>query len=303
MRDASSIANMTLWIAIMPKHGAYAKIGYATVVLLSWCCSLVCTLAAAEPPEKSARADNSLGMKLVWCPPGEFMMGSPASDEEAYDDEKPQVAVQLSRGFWLGQTEVTQGQWTAVMGTSPWSDQDYVREGAAYAATYVSWEDAVAFCTRLTDLERRAGRIGPGESYELPTEAQWEYACRAGSTSRYSFGDDASRLGDYAWWGIRIGDDNEGTERYAHEVGQKKPNVWKLYDMHGNVWEWCQDTYDDKLRGGRDPVDVSGSDRVFRGGSWNNQAKHVRSACRPGAPSDGRSFVLGLRVTLIPSQP
>ena len=133
----------------------------------------------------------------------------------------------------------------------------------------------------LTDVLRRIAAIAPGDTaaleallpdrrlaaYALPTEAQREYACRAGTTTAYSFGDDAGNLGDYAWWGGAIGDGNAGAERYPHRVGQKKPNPWGLYDMHGNVWEWCRDAYAKKLPGGTDPLVETGSDRVFRAGA------------------------------------
>ena len=138
-------------------------------------------------------------MEFVKISKGDFQMGSPAREAGRGSDET-QVAVRFSEDFELGKTEVTQGQWQAVMGTEPWAGQDYVKIGKDLAATYVSWDDATAFCQKLTDLERKAGKLSAGESYCLPTEAQWEYACRAETTTAYSFGDDEKQLEQYAWF-------------------------------------------------------------------------------------------------------
>ena len=152
----------------------------------------------------------------------------------------------------------------------------------------VNWADAVEFCRKLSALpaEKSAGYV-----YRLPTEAEWEYACRAGTTTRYSFGDSDSELGDYAWY-----DKNSG--RTTHPVGGKKPNAWGLYDMHGNVWERCQDWHGDYPSGSvTDPTGaVSGSYRVYRGGSWNFISDYCRSADRLRNSPDGRSYYLGFRV-------
>ena len=172
------------------------------------------------------RNDNGLKMKLVWCPAGQFKMGSPESELEG-KNEGPQVEVTITRGFWVGQFELTQGLWESLMGTTPWKGKDGVQEGDDFPATFVNWDDAVQFCDSLTDRERKAGRLAKGWAYVLPTEAQWEYACRAGTTTRFSFGDDALELGDYAWFGRFYGEDGKQAildELYAHEVGLKKPN-------------------------------------------------------------------------------
>ena len=227
---------------------------------------------------------NSIGIELNCIEPGTFMMGK----------GKSAVAVTLTKLFWLGKTEVTQGQFKKVMGTEPWLKQANVQIGEANAASYVSWDDATAFCQKLTDLERRAGKLQAGESYCLPTEAQWEYACRAGTKTAYSFGDDKKPLSWYAWFD---GNTYDAGEKYAHAVGLKNPNPWGLHDMHGNVWEWCSDRYDDTLPGGADPVGPEGgSIRVLRGGGWWNLPDLCRSADRDGNGPSHRSFGVGFRV-------
>jgi formylglycine-generating enzyme required for sulfatase activity len=223
---------------------------------------------------------NSIGMKLVLIPKGTFMMGSPIEEEGAKNDEK-QHQVTIGKDYYLGVTEVTQGQYEKVMGTNPSYFQKRVirkSDSSMYPVEQVSWEDAVEFCKKLSDLpeEKKAGRV-----YRLPTEAEWEYACRAGSKAAYSFGANSKTLGDYAWFG-----ENSGNQ--THPVGEKKANAWGLYDMHGNVWEWCSDWYGVYPKGSvSDPSGPSeGSIRVDRGGSWAYGAANCRSAYRGwGAPS------------------
>jgi formylglycine-generating enzyme required for sulfatase activity/serine/threonine protein kinase/WD40 repeat protein len=222
---------------------------------------------------------NSLGMDFVPIPPGKFMMGEGPSA----------VAATLSRDFLLGKTEVTRGQWEQVMGTTPWGGEAGA-SGAELPAVNVSWEDAREFCEKLTVRERSSGKLQASEVYRLPTEAEWEYACRAGTTTVYSFGDEESKLGDFGWFGGNSGGN-------AHPVAAKKPNAWGLYDMHGNVWEWCSDWNADILAGGVDPEGpTTGSNRVHRGGSWLLTPVHSRSAFRSDvAPSFGH-VGLGFRV-------
>lgn len=259
---------------------------------------------------------NSIGMKLVLIPKGTFTMGSPIDEEGRLEDEV-QHQVTISQDYYLGVTEVTQGQYEKVMGNNP-SDfqchQSYKVQGDSsnHPVEMVSSDDAVQFCKRLSELpeEKKAGRV-----YRLPTEAEWEYACRAGSTSKYSFGDDEGQLGDYAWFS---GNSNQKT----NPVGQKKPNAWGLYDMHGNVFEWCADWYDDYPKQAvTDPVGpaegvvpvnrvvhaysqdvlfqvVTHETRVNRGGSSCSGAASSRSAGRNcNAPRVG-SPVRGFRVAL-----
>jgi len=233
---------------------------------------------------------NSIGMRLVLIPPGEFLMGSPESEDDRSDDEY-QHRVRITKPFHLGSTEVTQGQWQAVMGTRPWSGQEYVREDPDHAASYVNWEDAQAFCQSISSKERG--------TYRLPSEAEWEYACRAGTTTAYCSGDDTSRLGDYAWFEDNADDMGE---KYAHRVGQKKPNPFGLFDMHGNVAEWCQDCYGDDYYAGSPTDDPTGPEvglnGVDRGGSWYVRSKYCRSACRGMVAPSFRRFHLGFRVAV-----
>jgi formylglycine-generating enzyme required for sulfatase activity len=244
------------------------------------------------------RDDNSLKTKLVWIPLGTFMMGSPQDEKDRESDES-QVKVTLTQGFWLGQCEVTQSEWQRVMQTTPWSGQYGVQKGHDYPATCVNWDDVMKFCEKLTEQERHSGRLPSGWQYTLPTEAQWEYACRAGTTTRFSFGDDESKLGEYAWFKKSASD---AGEEYAHQVGVKKANPWGLHDMHGNTIEWCRDWSQKKLAGGIDPEGLSaGSNRVERGGDFVSPAIHCRSAQRNWDKPSAQSGVLGFRVGLIPS--
>ena len=225
---------------------------------------------------------NSIGMKLIEIPAGKFTMGEGVA------------AVTLTKPFWLGATEVTQGQFKKVMGTEPWLNQDSVQIGEDNAASYVSWDDAAAFCHRLTDTDHKSGELPAGESYRLPTEAEWEYACRAGTTTAFSFGDDKSQLGEYGWF---EGNAKNAEQGYAHKVGLKKPNPAGLFDMHGNVWEWCSDWYGRGFSGGTDPVGPGGgSSRVDRGGSWWGPPDFCRSAPRSNDVPSLRSSILGFRV-------
>jgi formylglycine-generating enzyme required for sulfatase activity len=231
---------------------------------------------------------NTIGMKLNLIPAGSFLMGSPEDEADRHDDEH-QHGVSISKAFYMQTTEVTQGQWKAVMGTEPWKGQRYAKAGPNYAASYVSWNGAVAYCKTLSEKE--------GKTYRLPTEAEWEYACRAGTEARWSFGNDEKALGDYAWYkdnAFNIG------EKYAHQVGLKKPNTFGLYDMHGNVWEWSHDYYEEdyyQQSPTNDPKGpTSGSSRVLRGGSWSLYTRNTRSADRDRFGDDSRNYFSGFRL-------
>jgi formylglycine-generating enzyme required for sulfatase activity len=235
---------------------------------------------------------NTIGMTLNKIPAGTFMMGSPGSETGRGDDET-QHEVTISKAFYMQTTEVTRGQWTAVMGTEPWKGVvpflGNVKKGTNYPACYVSREDAVAYCKKLSEKE--------GKTYRLPTEAEWEYACRAGTETAWSFGDDEKVLGDYAWYDKNAKDIGEG---YAHQVGRKKPNAFGLYDMHGNVSEWCHDYFEEdyyKQSPEKDPTGLSsGSSRVLRGGTWRLNSGFTRSAFRYRFGADTRNFSNGFRL-------
>lgn len=246
------------------------------------------------------RDDNGLKMKLVWCPAGKFTMGSPKSEAGRQNDEE-QVEVTLTKGYWLGKYEVTQAEWKQMMATEPWKDKDATKEGKDFPVTWVKWDDAMEFCRMLTEREHKAGGLPEGWEYRLPTEAQWERACRAGTQTKFSFGDDPPELGEYAWF---VDNTAGAGERYAHQVGRKKRSPWGLHDMHGNVWEWCRDYYSEKLPGGHDPeVSVKALDRVLRGGCWRNEAADCRMAVRFWYSPVTRLDIIGFRVALSSVQP
>jgi formylglycine-generating enzyme required for sulfatase activity len=243
---------------------------------------------------------------LVFIPPGTFRMGSPTNEVDRWDDEGPQTAVTISRGYWMGKYLVPQGDYLALTGNNPsyFTTNDVngnpIPPDLTRPVEQVSWFDATAYCAQLTQRERAAGRIATNSVYRLPTEAEWEYACRAWTSTRFSYGDDPgyTNLTDYAWYW----DNSGGT---THPVGQKLPNPWGLYDMHGNVFEWCQDWYDVYPGGiALDPQGpATGSGRVLRGGLWYSLARYCRSANRIDGYPDYRIFYIGFRVVLAPGQP
>jgi formylglycine-generating enzyme required for sulfatase activity len=242
-------------------------------------------VSAHGPDEGQTWTIPDLGLELVPIRAGEFTMGSPASENGRSDDEGPQTRVTITRAFWLGKTEVTQGQWEALMGSNP---SNFT--GADRPVEQVSWSDAMKFCRKLTERERAAGRLPKGYTYTLPTEAQWEYACRAGTT-----GDYAGNLDDMGWYRS-----NSGST--THPAGQKQPNAWGLYDMHGNVWEYCADWYGSYPGGS--VTDPSGPSswalRGARGGCWFADAGACRSAVRFMLFPDVRYREFGFRVALAP---
>jgi formylglycine-generating enzyme required for sulfatase activity len=252
---------------------------------------------------------NSVGMKLVLIPAGKFKMGSGKDEKERFDDEGPVREVQITRAFYLGAYEVTQGQYAKVTGRYPsyFSEdgrgKDKVKglDTSKLPLENVSWEQAVAFCKELSERaeEKKAGRV-----YRLPTEAEWEYACRAGTSTPFHFGKSLSSTqanfqGDYPYGTAKKG---PTLDRPA-AVGSYKPNAWGLYDMHGNVMEWCADRYDDDyydMGERKDPKGPeSGKDRVLRGGSWNDHARNCRSAYRFRASPRNRYINIGFRVACL----
>jgi sulfatase modifying factor 1 len=225
--------------------------------------------------------DPITGMEFVWIKGGEFLMGCGVSDTECQDNEKPAHTVRVD-GFWMGKYEVTQAQWQKIMGENPSNFK-----GDTRPVEQVSWNDAQEFIEQLNSRS--------GMTFRLPTEAEWEYAARAGTQTVYSFGDDANKLGEYAWYC-----ENSGNQ--THSVGQRKPSAWGLYDMHGNVWELCQDWYGPYARTpATDPRGPdSGSVRVVRGGSWIGSAVSCRSASRGRVAPDDRIGRVGFRLLRTP---
>lgn len=272
--------------------------------------------APAETPRAGEeRADNRLAMKFRWCPPGTFTMGSPPGERYHMKNEGL-VRVTLTCGFWMGKFEVTQDQWHQVMSTTvreqrakdprrplgDGSDREHVGEGPDHPIYFVSHVEAEEFCRKLTDAERRVGRLPAGEAYRLPTEAQWEYACRAGTTTATAFGDrlggaDANFDGTQPYNGAPAGP-------YLREVtpaGCYRANAWGLHDMHGNLWEWCRDGFADQLPGGVDPLGPETAPmRAYRGGCWHNPGSFCRSAGLRGSGKPGnRGSGLGFRVARV----
>ncbi|GHT82690.1 hypothetical protein AGMMS49543_08050 [Betaproteobacteria bacterium] len=252
---------------------------------------LLTAFATLLPLSASAQTDktftNSIGTEFILIPAGSFTMGTDENDEDAGEDETPQHRVSISQAFYLGKYEVTQGEWVAVMGSNPSKFK-----GRSNPVEQVSWNDVQTFIQRLNAKEGT-------NKYRLPTEAEWEYAARAGTKSTYSFGDDAGQLGAYAWY-----DGNSGDQ--THPVGQKKPNPWGLYDMHGNVWEWVNDWYDKSYYSRSPSTDPAGSSsgryRVLRGGSWSLSAGFLRSAGRGSISPDSRYDLDGFRLARFPGQ-
>jgi len=240
--------------------------------------------------EQSIDLGHGVKLELVWIPPGEFIMGSPESESGRDSDESPQHSVRIAKGFWVGKYEVTQVQWQQVMGSNP-----SCFKGNNNPVERVSWNDCQEFLQKMSRIT--------GKSFRLPTEAEWEYTCRAGTTSDLNSGkeltniDSCPNLDQVAWYVT-----NSGYK--PHPVGKKNPNAWGLYDMHGNVWEWCQDWKGSYASGTQtDPQGPSsGSDRILRGGTWIFYAKNCRSAYRGGlAPGFCTNFI-GFRIVMSASQ-
>ena len=230
-------------------------------------------------------------MTFVWIDPGLFQMGSPVEEAGRYSDEGPMREVEISEGFYLGRYETTQEQWTSVMKTSPWLGQELVQEAPDKPATYISWEDVQQFVTKLNDFEGDT-------AYRLPTEAEWEYAARAGNQERWSFGADDANLDVYAWHQTNA----FNLVKYAPSVGGRLPSAWELYDMHGNVWEWVQDYYHASYYEVGESVDPQGPEegefRVIRGGAFFDLVRDLRSARRAGYLTE-RGFGPGVGVRLV----
>lgn len=229
---------------------------------------------------------NFLDMKFVYISPGTFIMGSPENESGRRDDET-QHQVTLTKGFYMQKTEVTQGQWKALIGSNP---SKFKGCGEDCPVETITWNDAQHFIDKLNQKES-------GRRYRLPTGAQWEYAARTGTQAPYYTGDTEADLDRAGWYIINA-------YKAPHPVARKEPNSWGLYDTHGNVWEWCQDWYGQYTKeSAMDPSGPpSGSFRVLRGGSWSDPAWNCRAALRCRAGPDGRGHYLGFRLVLLTGQ-
>ncbi len=233
-----------------------------------------CAHMAGTAARETVMLPGNVPLEMVWIPPGTFMMGQYANEQDAYPNkETPQHRVTLSHGLWMGKYEVTKEQWQAVMGTAPWSGREYVTGEPKTPAVCVTWDDAQSFAAKVSSLS--------GRTFRLPTEAEWEWACRAGTATRFYWGDDPAYddIDRQAWW--------RGTamiteDQHARPVGLKPPNPWGLYDMSGNASEWCHDWH--SYYAGEPAIDPAGpalaEHRVIRGGSWLTIGGHCRSARR-----------------------
>jgi formylglycine-generating enzyme required for sulfatase activity len=245
---------------------------------------------------------GGVSLPLVRIPAGEFVMGSPDAEPERFSDEGPQHRVRL-REFWLGQTPITQAQWRAVMGTNPsrFTDQP---DSDQRPVEQMSWREAMAFCRQLAD---RTGRV-----YTLPSEAQWEYACRAGTTSPFAFGESITpELANYDGHTTYAGSPEGVYRKQTTAVGAFPANAWGLHDMHGNVWEWCLDhwhnSYASAPGDGSAWVDSEDENnaihRLLRGGSWYGNPWYCRSADRSRSEPDYAFNYIGFRVVCLPQGP
>ncbi len=271
-------------------------------------------------PIEAARAgrrrdDNAPGMAFRWCPPGSFRMGRLGPSLAAYPTIEP-VEVELTRGYWMGETEVTQASWHRLMGSTlreqrakdlgqprPLGDgstRDHAGEGPEHPIYFVSHAEVEAFCRKLTEGERAAGRLAPSWEYRLPTEAQWEFACRAGASTAGLDSTRANFDGTHPLPGSPPGP-------YLREitpVGRYPANAWGLRDMIGNVWEWCRDGYSGSPPGGPDPeVRPTSARRAYRGGCWHNPGALCLPTARFWGEADDRGSGLGFRVALVPVGP
>jgi formylglycine-generating enzyme len=248
------------------------------------------------------------GISLCWCPPGRFRMGSPAS-EPGHRADEAQVDVTLTRGFWTAKSEVTQSQWRRVVGDFPGTKPTAAfGEGDDFPVYWINFAAAEGFCRQLTDRARRSGALPEDWAFRLPTEAQWEYACRAGTATATAFGDRLERRHANFNGDLLDGTPGGPAVGRASSVGSYPSNPWGIADMHGNIFEWCRDWYHAQLPGGVDP-DLSGVkgvpnrdgtySRVRRGGAWNDPAVFCRSAFRLRYEPDRASDHIGFRVVAV----
>jgi sulfatase modifying factor 1 len=282
---------------------------------------IACLVAALAPAAFAAARDGFegtnagqertvAGIKLCWCPPGTFTMGSPPDEPERRPGED-QVAVTLTRGFWTGKYEVTQGDWKRVVGQLPGPPTAELPEGDDYPVGNVNFAEAEAFCRALTETARAAGELPEDWEFRLPTEAQWEYACRAGTMTATAFGPSLSRTqANFKGTPYNGGPDDGPSLGKASVVGRYPANAWGLHDMHGNTFEWCRDWYHATLPGGNDPDlhDARSTaqrnrdgtiSRARRGGAWTDDGWSCRSAFRLRFEPERRYDHIGFRVVAV----
>lgn len=271
--------------------------------------ALLLALPSAGAADKPGTEKTVAGVKVCWCPPGTFTMGSPETEPGHRPDEK-QVEVTLTKGFWAAKFETTQGQWKRVVGKLPGKFTAELPAGDDLPVGDVTFAQAEAFCDALTALGTKDGTLPAGWAFRLPTEAQWEYACRAGTTTATAFGDKLStkqaNFKDKPYNGAAAGPSLVA----AATVGSYPANAWGLHDMHGNTFEWCRDWYHATLPGGTDPdlyaakatasKNRDGSvSRVRRGGAWTDEGTYLRSALRLRFEPERGYDHIGFRVVLV----
>jgi formylglycine-generating enzyme required for sulfatase activity len=267
--------NLT-WVDLFPRGGAYYRLRRVT--------------GGGGPPFPPPLTN------LVWIPAGQFVMGSPETDEDADGDEAPQTTVTLTKGFFIGKYEVTQAEYLAVVGSNP----SAFTGDPNLPVDSVSWQAATNFCRLFNLQEAGANRLPAGYAYRLPTEAEWEYAARAGSANRFNWGNDFNYLvlTNYAWYS-----ENSGSS--THPVGEKLPNSWGLYDVSGNVCEWCLDSF--VFYPGGEVVDpapsMASANKVFRGGSHGDAAASCRPADRRDIALTTALDIFGFRIVLAQTNP
>jgi len=239
-----------------------------------------------NPEGANGRTIKDLNLVMINVQPGEFVMGS----DQWAGDEKPAHKVRITNEFWIGRTEVTQAQYEKIMGNNP-----SLYAGDNSPVEQVSWKEAMEFCRKLTESEKKAGSLPAGYAYRLPTEAEWEYACRAGTTGDYS-----GKVEDISWNGTN-------SKNSTQDVATKSPNPWGIYDMHGNVWEWCMDSCNygengvsnDTFKEGQvNPCSVKGDNKLLKGGSWCFDPKRCRSSARYADSPDFKAADIGFRIVL-----